>query len=451
MSLLYKKFGVFFTSCALGVAVYSKYFNHLDFSDSADWKVHSDNSDLDVFSVVGEDRKDEIEELNSQDEIQQPSSYVFLARHKKNIIGTLNRKGLPSKDLKFIKESINTRINKKIVLDAMRNVLVKHSDNKDKVQSLKNWIEVAIPLSNGKFLKVEKSSDGVLSSSLVLMNVKKNFKRVDGTINSSFYKTIVKMSVPEKIVKETVSYLSHIMNFQHGLKKGDRFEIMYEEERDEEGRLHKVDGLVYVGFLNGRSFHKLYQYSRNGTTDFFDDTGRSVRRSILQTPLDPRKMRVTSAFGRNRLHPIRGYRRDHKGVDFGAPTGTIVKAAGQGIVVKMGYYGDYGKYIKIRHSNGFETAYAHLSRFSSDLRRGMKVSQNQVIGYVGSTGMATGPHLHFEVIKNGVHINPMTVKSTPSQQLTGKELKYFQQSKKKIEIKFASLAKEASSNSVYSG
>lgn len=452
MSLLYKKFGVFFTSCALGIVFYNNYFQQFDFQDKGELnKAISEGNDLDASSLLTEDRKDEVEEINIQGEKQQPSSFVFLARHKQNIVGTLNKKGLPSQDIKYIKNTLNSYTKKKTSIDSVRNVLVSYNEQQANNKTLKNWVEIAVPLSNGKFVKIEKNSDGSFSASLIKLDVKKTFKRVDGTINSSFYKTIVKMAIPEKVVKETVDYLSHIMNFQHGVKKGDRFEIMYEEQRDADGRLHKVGGLVYVGFINGRTFHKLYQHSTNGITDFFDETGRSVRRSILQTPLDPRKMRVTSAFGRNRLHPIRGYRRDHKGVDFGAPTGTLVKAAGQGVVVKMGYFGDYGRYVKIRHGNGFETAYAHLSRFASNLKKGMKVNQNQVIGYVGSSGMATGPHLHFEVIKNGVHINPMTVKSTPSQQLSGRDLRYFQQTKRNIEVKFASLAKDASSNTSYSG
>ncbi|MBA4249848.1 MAG: hypothetical protein C0432_05035 [Candidatus Puniceispirillum sp.] len=449
---MYKNFGAFFTSCALGIVVYSNYFKPLNFQDiSCDQETVLNNSELDVSSILSDEKGDEIEEVKAEEEIQQPSSYVFLAKHQQNVVGTLNKKGFSAQDIQYVKQELKKHSHRKNSIDSTSNVFVKYSDSKKDNQNLRNWVEVDIPLSSGKFVRISRSPNDILSASIIRVDVKKSFRRVDGTINSSFYKTILKMAIPQKIVKETINYLSHIMNFQHGVKKGDRFEIMYEEQRDSDGRLHKVGGLVYVGFINGRTFHKLYQHSRSGITDFFDESGKSIRRSILQTPLDPRKMRVTSAFGRNRLHPIRGYRRDHKGVDFGAPTGTHVKAAGQGVVVKIGYYGDYGKYVKIRHGNGFETAYAHLSRFACNLKKGTKVSQNQVIGYVGSTGMATGPHLHFEVIKNGVHINPMTVKSAPSQQLSGRELKYFQQAKKNIEIKFASLGKENSSSSVYSG
>lgn len=452
LSLLYKKFGVFFTSCALGVVFFNNYFQQADFQVNGDLNsAISDGNDLDISSVISDDRRDDLEEINVQEEKQKPSSFVFLAKHKQNIIGTLNKMGFPVEDLKYIKSALSTYTKKKTSVDSLRNVLVRYKNQEFGSKILKDWVEIAIPLSNGKFAKIEKKTDGSFSATIVKLDVKKIFKRVDGTINSSFYKTIVKMAIPEKVVRETVDYLSHIMNFQHGVKKGDRFEIMYEEQRDTDGRLHKVGGLVYVGFINGRTFHRLYQHSKDGITDFFDETGKSVRRSILQTPLDSRKMRVTSAFGRNRLHPIRGYRRDHKGVDFGAPTGTLVKAAGQGVVVKMGYFGDYGRYVKIRHGNGFETAYAHLSKFAPNLKKGMKVSQNQVIGYVGSSGMATGPHLHFEVIKNGVHINPMTVRSTPTQQLSGRDLKYFQQTKRNIDIKFASLSKDVALNAPYSG
>lgn len=177
--------------------------------------------------------------------------------------------------------------------------------------------------------------------------------------------------------------------------------------------------------------HKFYQFKRPGSeeSEFFDDKGQALRSEFLRTPVDG--ARLSSTFG-HRRHPILGYTKMHKGVDFAAPRGSPVMAAGNGVVVRASYYGSYGNYILIRHGSGYHTAYAHLDRYARGIRPGMKVSQGQVIGTIGTTGRSTGPHLHFELLKNGQQINPKNIRQLPSLVLKGKALEAFRQYTQKM-------------------
>jgi murein DD-endopeptidase MepM/ murein hydrolase activator NlpD len=256
----------------------------------------------------------------------------------------------------------------------------------------------------------------------------KNLRRIAGSVESGFYKTALRLNVPPKIAKEAIAALAYIVNMQHGLKRGDPFEILYEEFKNQEGDLIKTGSVLYVSLTAGGKLQQLYRYAFNGKNfSYYNQKGECIQRGLLQTPIDPRKMRVTSHFQKGRMHPLKGYRRDHQGVDFGAPTGTTVMAAADGVVVKAGYFGDYGKYIRIQHTAGYQTAYAHLSKISDTIRVGAYVRQRDPIGAVGSTGLATGPHLHYEVIHNNIHVNPLHVKHMPATNLKGKDLDRFNQ------------------------
>ena len=187
--------------------------------------------------------------------------------------------------------------------------------------------------------------------------------------------------------------------------------------------------MLYAALIQGDTAKEIYRFEpEDGTPDFYNAKGESVRKELLRTPLDV--VRITSTFGM-RMHPILGYSRMHKGVDFAASTGTPIFAAGDGVIVILGNQRGYGNYIRIKHNAQYATAYAHMSRFAAGLQQGSKVRQGEVIGYVGSTGMATGPHLHYEVLVGGTQINPMSVKLA-GRKLDGKELRRFEALKTEI-------------------
>jgi murein DD-endopeptidase MepM/ murein hydrolase activator NlpD len=256
-------------------------------------------------------------------------------------------------------------------------------------------------------------------------------KRIRGQINSSFYQAALKKGVPAPIVKEAIAALSYDINWQHDPQSGDEFEIVFDVYEDPDGNIIKQGELKYASFAPSGQVRKIYSFQhKNGQNGYYNEKGVSVVKCLLQTPLDPTKMRITSKFGR-RHHPILGYSKQHKGIDFGAPNGTPVMSAGDGVVVKAGWNGAYGNYVLIRHNKDYSTAYAHLSKMH--VKPGMHVKQRQVIGAVGTTGRSTGPHLHYEVIYRGSHVNPQGIKQLPTTQLDGKELARFQQARAQVD------------------
>jgi len=197
---------------------------------------------------------------------------------------------------------------------------------------------------------------------------------------------------------------------------------MYERFDNEKGDLARAGRLLYASLTIGGKPTPIYYFERDGDGEYFSADGVAVRKSLLKTPIDG--ARITSTYGM-RINPILGYSAMHQGIDFGAPTGTPIFAAGNGVIEEMGWKNGYGKWVKIRHNGTYETGYGHTSRFASGLKKGSKVKQGQVIAYVGSTGNSTGPHLHFEIMIDGKHVNPSTVKTVASDKLTGPALRAF--------------------------
>ena len=221
------------------------------------------------------------------------------------------------------------------------------------------------------------------------------------------------------------------VDFQRELQPGDRFALLYETLHEHDGQLAKPGDLLYAELVLSGKPIGIYRFTpESGITDYFTADGRSVRKSLLRTPIDG--ARISSGYGMRR-HPILGYSKMHRGVDFAAPTGTPIYAAGHGTVEKAARFGGYGKYVRIRHNGSYKTAYAHLSRYGRGIKAGARVKQGQVIGYVGSTGRSTGPHLHYEVISNGKQVNPRSIKLPAGERLKGADLKAFQEARERID------------------
>ncbi len=228
-----------------------------------------------------------------------------------------------------------------------------------------------------------------------------------GIIDSNLSVAANAANVPNTVLVEAIRAFSYDVDFQREIQKGDDFEFLYEIFVDESGTLVRSGELMFAAMTLSGSRTELYYYERaDGSADFYTPKGASVRRSLMRTPIDG--ARLSSGYGMRR-HPILGYSRMHKGTDFAAPRGTPIYAAGNGVVEVAGRKGGYGKYIRIRHGASYKTAYAHLSRYAKGIKKGKRVKQGQVIGFVGSTGRSTGPHLHYEVLLNGKQVNPLKV------------------------------------------
>lgn len=244
------------------------------------------------------------------------------------------------------------------------------------------------------------------------------------SIESSLFEAGEDDKLPPAVMSEVIKAFSYDVDFQRDIQPGDLYEVIYERFEDEDGNLARTGDVLFASMtLSGKAIG-IYRYTdRDGFADYYDQDGHSLRKALLKTPIDG--ARISSGFGM-RKHPILGYSKMHKGVDFAAPSGTPIYAAGNGTIVKIGRNGGYGNYVKIKHANGYATAYAHLSKFAKGLKNGSKVKQGDVIAYVGSTGRATGPHLHYEVMVSGSQVNPKDVKLPTGTTLTGKELALFE-------------------------
>lgn len=248
--------------------------------------------------------------------------------------------------------------------------------------------------------------------------------RAEGTVGSSLYVSARKLGVPSSIVSQYIKALTYRIDFAREVDSDDHFSLVYEREVAETGEV-KTGRLLFARLERekGKDVELIWFEPTTGEKpQFFNPDGSSIQKLLMKTPVDGARM--TSGFGW-RTHPVLGFSRLHKGIDFAAPTGTPVMASGSGTVVFAGRHGGYGNYIKIRHQGGFETAYAHLNGFKSGVRPGTKVSQGQVIGYVGSTGISTGPHLHYEIYKGGKAVNPVGTALPTGFSLRGRDLAAF--------------------------
>ena len=302
----------------------------------------------------------------------------------------------------------------------------------------------------GEIKKIEffKDSKTIISINLdkeINLNVRELAKETfieskEYTIIESLFSDGIKNSVSPDILIKIISLFSFDLDFQRDIRVNTVVSISYEfDEIIETGRLEYKDIKYASIIIDGKQLEYFKFITDDGYTDYFNREGKNVKKSILKTPLDG--ARISSNFGM-RKHPISGFNKMHKGVDFAAPTGTPVYAGGNGVIEYVGRNGGYGKYIRIRHNNGYKTAYAHLSNYKKGISKGVRINQGDIIGYVGNTGNSTGPHLHYEIIYQNKHINPLKLKLPSGKILEGDELEKFKEEYKIIYADHLSLLYE---------
>ncbi len=282
-------------------------------------------------------------------------------------------------------------------------------------------------------ITVQRDADGSYSAEEEVFRVVRRLQRAAGEVDGSVIASAQAAGVPHAPLAEMLKAFSWDVNFQHDIKEGDRFAVLVERGWTENGE--PVDGgrLLWAELTTGGGDRRLgiYRFKpRDGEEFFYNEHGESVVKALLRTPLN--MSRISSRFGMRR-HPVLRFTRFHAGIDFAAPAGTPILAAGAGRVVEAGPNGGYGKWVKIGHGNGMATGYAHMSRIAPGVRRSARVRQGQVIGFVGSTGMSTGPHLHFELHRNGKQVDPQGVARTARARLTGAELRRFKAASAEID------------------
>ncbi len=280
-------------------------------------------------------------------------------------------------------------------------------------------------------IQVERDSNNKFTAQVIERPLMRELASVRGIIETSLAAAAEGEDLPPNIMIEAIRAFSFDVDFQREVQKGDSFEFFFETYRDSTGRLAKTGELLYGSMtLSGKEIAYYFFEDKDGDADYYDATGQSVRKALLRTPVDG--ARISSGYGK-RKHPISGYTKLHRGVDFAAPRGTPIYAAGKGKVEAAGRNGGYGKYVRIRHNSTYKTAYAHMKSIAKGVKRGAAVRQGQVIGYVGSTGRSTGPHLHYEIHKNGKQVNPLKVRLPSGEKLKGGKLARFQERRAEID------------------
>ena len=266
---------------------------------------------------------------------------------------------------------------------------------------------------------------------IVLTKLEKKIVYSENIILQSLYKSAINKRIPANIIVEFARIYGFQIDFQRDIKKKDRYQIMYEVFVDEKTKVIETGNILFANLILSGEDNSLYYFDKEGSNGHYDKNGKSVQKALMKTPING--ARLSSPFGM-RKHPIDGFNKMHKGTDFAAPMGTPIMASGSGVIKKAGWCGGGGNCVVIKHNSTYQTIYAHMSKFAKGIRSGVRVKQAQIIGYVGSTGKSTGPHLHYEVIVNGKKVNSQTLKLPSGKILKGEERKLFETKKIRLNV-----------------
>tara|TARA_B100001115_G_scaffold29566_1_gene21732 strand:- start:395 stop:1687 length:1293 start_codon:yes stop_codon:yes gene_type:complete len=324
-----------------------------------------------------------------------------------------------------VKNKLSKRVNlNKLTTNQKIQFTINQSDNQ-----LKEFI---FQISSSEKIYLTKNKEkNEFNKEIILTKLYKEIIYDENIILNSLYNAASKKGVPINTIIEFARIYGFEVDFQRDIRKRDSFQIMYEVYKDDNKKIIETGEILFANLKLSGKDKTLYFFSSNNTKGHFDKNGKSSQKALMKTPING--ARLSSPFGM-RKHPIDGFNKMHRGTDFAAPTGTPIMASGNGVVRKAGWCGGGGNCVVIKHNSTYQTVYAHMSKFASGIRSGVRVKQGQTIGYVGSTGKSTGPHLHYEVIVNGKKINSQTLKLPSGKILKGKERKVFETSKIKLDV-----------------
>ena len=338
----------------------------------------------------------------------------------------LNKYQIPKSEIKKIKEILSKKNN----INALKiNQIIKFTIDQSENKKITSFI---FPLSRtNKILLTRNLKTDKFKTKELITNLNKRIIFKEGKILQSLYKTASDLEIKANIIIDFASVYGFQVDFQRDIKKNDRFQIMYEIFETDEKEILETGNIIFANLKLSGQNNPLYFYDKKNNQGHYDLSGRSVKKALMKTPING--ARLSSSYGM-RKHPIDGFNKMHRGTDFAAPTGTPIMASGNGVVTKAGWCGGGGNCIKIKHNKTYTTVYAHLSSFAKGVKSKVRVKQGQIIGYVGSTGKSTGPHLHYEVIRNGKRINSQTLKLPSGKILSGKNRELFEVEKIKIDV-----------------
>ena len=350
-----------------------------------------------------------------------------------SLLKILNNFSINDQEIKRVTEIFNKNNINKIRQNQVINLTLVNT-GKDK-----EILNILIPLSPTKKLEIYKNTkNNSFAKREIVTNLKKIIVLKEGTIKSSLYKSATKEDISPNIIVEFARIYGFQIDFQRDIRKNDSFQIVYEEYKNEENKTVDFGNILYANLIIQGKSYELYHFSSESEkiNDHFESNGQSIKKTLMKTPING--ARLSSSFGM-RKHPILGYNKMHRGTDFAAPSGTPIMASGSGTITRARWCGGGGNCVKIRHNSTYETIYAHMKSFAKGIKEGRKVKQGQIIGYVGSTGMSTGPHLHYEVVVNGKKVNSQRLKLPSGKKLKGEARKDFELKRIKIDLKLSEL------------
>ena len=338
----------------------------------------------------------------------------------------LNNYSIPNEEINQIKKKLNSDYN---INNLQPNLEIKITIDQSNNKKITSFL---FPVSRTEKIQLTRNLDNNLfEKKTIITNLNKKIIFKEGKITQSLYKTAIDLNVQPNVIIEFARIYGFQVDFQRDIRKNDNFQIMYEVFEDDDGKIFETGNIIFADLkLSGKN-NALYYFEKKGSEGHYDENGKSVEKALMKTPING--ARLSSAFGM-RKHPIDGFNKMHRGTDFAAPMGTPIMASGSGLITRARWCGGGGNCIKIKHNSTYETIYAHMKNFARGIKEGIRVKQGQIIGYVGSTGKSTGPHLHYEVVVNGKKVNSQKLKLPSGKTLKGKEREIFEVEKIKLDV-----------------
>ena len=354
----------------------------------------------------------------------------YLIQNNDSIERILKKHGINPNEIKIISKRLKQKKLTNIYSGRKLSLVLKKSED-----GSNSMVNLVYPVNNTLNIEIRKSQNDFIIKENILKLYKKEVV-IKSEIKNNLYSAAINSGVEPNIIVNFARIFGFEVDFQRDIRKGDWFEILYERFEDDNSVIQDTGKIIYASmFVNGEEIN-LYNFKDETDIGFYDIKGKSIVKSLMKTPING--ARLSSSYGM-RKHPILGYNKMHRGTDFAAPSGTPIMASGAGTITRARWCGGGGNCVKIKHNSTYETIYAHMKNFAKGIKEGRRVKQGQIIGYVGSTGLSTGPHLHYEVIVNGKKVNSQKLKLPSGKILKGKERESFELERIKIDLKLSEL------------
>jgi len=418
-----KNYLIYFVILAIFFTVYSLIVNQV--------KVHNASQQKKIDSFLGSSEFSNIKEFIFENLNSPYKEYNYTVENNDTIEKILKKHNVNTEDINNIASAVIKKKLSNIFAKTKVKIVVKKDLKSNKVVSL------FYPVNEVTTVEIRRNKNEFIVNENIL-KLKKEEVVLSNTIKKNFYSSAVEAGIEPNVIVEFANMYGFEVDFQRDIRSGDRFEVHYERYIDEDNIIRNTGRIIYASmFVNNKEL-SLYNFKFNNKEGYYDVDGKSVIKTLMKTPING--ARLSSSFG-IRKHPILGYNKLHQGTDFAARTGTPIMASGSGIILRAQKYKGYGNYVSIKHNTTYTTAYGHMSKYGRGIKKGVRVNQGQIIGYVGSTGMSTGPHLHYEVIKNGKRINSQRLKLPTGKTLSNKARNKFEIERIKIDVRLAELRK----------